>query len=150
MKWTKDNSIALTRVCVAVFAAALLLVDIFGYRLVVWYAHLRNMGGLHQCLSFMISLYTLSIFAWILLWNMWKLLSNMDKGDVFTAANIKHLRTVSWCCGLAAVICAASAVYYPPFLFAAAAAAFMMLIVRIVKNVFQTASEMKSELDLTI
>jgi Flp pilus assembly protein TadB len=81
---------------------------------------------------------------------MWKLLSNMDKEQIFTAENIRHLRAVSWCCAGAAVICAVSALYYPPFIIAAAAAAFMMLIVRIVKNVFQTASDMKSELDLTI
>lgn len=150
MKWTKDKSIVLSRVCVGLFAAVLLAVDIFGYKLVVWYAHLRGMGGLHQGMMFMASLYTLSVFAWILLWHMWKLLSNMDKEQIFTAENIRHLRTVSWCCAGAAVICAVSALYYPPFIIAAAAAAFMMLIVRIVKNVFQTASDMKSELDLTI
>ena len=36
------------------------------------------------------------------------------------------------------------------FLVMAAAAAFMALIVRIVKNVFQQAIAMKSELDLTV
>ena len=40
--------------------------------------------------------------------------------------------------------------YYLPFLLVAVTAAFMMLIVRVVKNVFQQAIEMKSELDLTI
>ena len=37
-----------------------------------------------------------------------------------------------------------------PLFMLAAAAAFMALIVRIVKNVFQQAIAMKSELDLTV
>jgi len=150
MNWTKGKSIALTRVCIAVFAAALLLVDIFGYKLVSWYAVFRHINGLHPSLELLVSLYLLSIFAWVLLYNMWKLLANMDRDEVFTAANIRHLRIVSWCCAGAAIICLACTFFYPPFIFAAVAAAFMMLIVRIVKNVFQTAAEMKSELDLTI
>ena len=150
MKWTKDKSILLTKICVAVFAAALLLVDIFGYRIVVWYAHLRGMGGLHQNLCFMFSLYTLSICAWPLLWQLWKLLESISIGQVFTEENIRRLRAVSHCCLYASVLCLASCSYYLPFGIVAVAAAFMMLIVRIVKNVFQTAYEMKSELDLTI
>lgn len=150
MNWTKGKSVFLTKICIFVFAAALLLADVFGYRLVVWYATLRGINGLHPSLELFISLYLLSIFAWILLYSLWRLLSNMERGEMFTAANIRYLRTVSWCCAGAAFICVLGALFYLPFIFVTVAAAFMMLIVRIVKNVFQTASEMKSELDLTI
>ena len=61
-----------------------------------------------------------------------------------------QLRAVSWYCVWVALICLAGCVCYPPFVFVAIAAAFMALIVRIVKNVFQQAISMKSELDLTI
>ena len=50
----------------------------------------------------------------------------------------------------AALLCLVSALYYPSFLLITAAAGFMCLIVRVVKNVFQQAIAMKSELDLTI
>ena len=50
----------------------------------------------------------------------------------------------------AAVISALSALYYAPFFVIAMAAAFMALIVRIVRNVFQTAIGMKDELDYTV
>ena len=61
-----------------------------------------------------------------------------------------YLRSVSWYCIWVALICLVSCVCYVPFVFVAIAAAFMALIVRIVKNVFQQAISMKSELDLTV
>ena len=60
------------------------------------------------------------------------------------------MRIVSWCCVWASVIGLLSAAYYLPFAFIAVAAGFMALIVRIVKNAFQQAIEMKDELDLTV
>ena len=50
----------------------------------------------------------------------------------------------------AGLICLVSTVYYFPFAAVGIAACFMALIVRIVKNVFQQAIAMKSELDLTV
>lgn len=43
-----------------------------------------------------------------------------------------------------------SCLYYLPFIAVAIAAGFMALLVRIVKNIFQQAIDMKAELDLTI
>jgi len=160
MKWTKDKSIVLTQLCVAAFSVALLLLDLFAFRIVSWYTVLRGINGLHPQLEFILTVYLCSIFAWIFLYHMWKLLLCISQGEVFTAENIRHLRTVSWCCAGEAVICILNVLYWlsvnyltfmiVPFMILAAAAVFMMLIVRIVKNVFQTAFEMKSELDLTI
>ena len=73
---------------------------------------------------------------------------------MFVEENVKLLRAISWCCfGAAAATLvggAAAVKLFLPLLVLAAAAAFMGLIVRIVKNVFQQAITMKSELDLTI
>ena len=80
-----------------------------------------------------------------------------EKGSEFTSnereagdENIRLLQRVSLCCAAAAGICVFGCFFYLPFLVAVAAAAFMALIVRIVRNVFQKAMEMKSELDLTV
>ena len=75
---------------------------------------------------------------------------SIKRGEIFTADNVRRLRIVSWCCVGAALLCLVSALYYPSFLLVTAAAGFMCLIVRVVKNVFQQAISMKSELDLTI
>ena len=150
MNWNKDRSVMLTRICVAVFAAALLAADIFGARAISWWIGFRQMESQPAFTRFALSLYSLSVPAWICLWSLWKLLSNISAGQVFTEQNISLLRTVSWVVAAAAAICFASGFYYPPFFFGFAAAAFMVLIVRVVKNCFREALDMRSELDLTI
>lgn len=149
MNWNKDKSIVLSQVCVAVFAALLLAVDIGCYWDVKLFAELRNMSW-QTGVGIMITVYLCSVFAWLLLWHMWGLLGNLKQALVFTAENVRHLRVVSWCCVGAALICLVSSLWYLPFVFVTVAAGFMALIVRIVKNVFQQALAMKSELDLTI
>ena len=149
VNWTKDRSILLSQICTALFALLLAALDIGCYWAVSWFIHLRNMSW-QKGTGFMVTIYLCSVFAWLLLYGLWKLLGNMKSGRVFVEENVKRLRMVSWCCVGAALICLSSCVYYLPFLFVSAAAAFMALIVRIVKNVFQQANAMKSELDFTV
>lgn len=149
MNWTKDKSILLSQVCVAVFALLLAALDIGCYWAVGWFIGLRGMAW-QTGAALMVTIYLCSVFAWFLLFHLWKLLDNMKKGLVFIEDNVKRLRVVSWCCVGAAVICLISCAFYLPFLFVSIAAAFMALIVRIVKNVFQQANAMKSELDFTV
>ena len=149
MNWNKDKSIELSRVCTAVFAVLLLALDIGCYWIVRWYAGIRPVPSQYTAIR-MAAIYVCSVFAWMLLWHLWKLLGNLKKEEVFTEENVRHLRAVSWCCLGAACICLVACPVCLPLLFIAGAAGFMALIVRIVKNVFQQAIAMKSELDLTI
>ena len=149
MKWTKNNSIKLSLACVIIFAAMMLAGDVFAYKWVSWLAGF-HIDDANFTIKFMIVVYTSSVFGWICLYAMWQLLTNLLRGEVFTTANIKCMRIISWCCAGAAVIFAFGGLFYLPLFVVAIAAAFMMLIVRIVKNAFQQAGEMKSELDLTI
>ena len=149
MNWNKDKSILLSRACVAVFALALLALDIFCYPLARWFVNLRQMQW-QRGVGMMVTAYVCSVFAWIVLAALWQLLGNLRRGRVFISENVRFLRLVSWCCVGAAIACLASCLWYLPFVFVAVAAGFMALIVRIVKNVFQQAIAMKDELDLTI
>lgn len=149
MKLTKDMSIRLSLICVCIFSLILLAADIFAYRWISWYVAWRAMRP-ESVARMMITLYVASVFGWFCLWALWKLLRNIKREIVFAPDNVRLLRMISWCCAFAAVIFLVSGAYYTPFIFVAVAAAFMMLIVRVVKNVFQQAIEMKSELDLTI
>ena len=149
MKPTKDMSIRLSLICVCVFTVILLAADIFAYRWISWYVEWRTMRPESVALM-MVTLYTASVFGWVCLWALWKLLRNIKSEIVFDKDNVRLLRIISWCCAFAAIIFLVSGVYYAPCFLVAVAAAFMMLIVRVVKNVFQQAIEMKSELDLTI
>lgn len=149
MNWDKDKSIVLSRVGVCCFALLLAALDLGGYWAVGWFIRLRGMRW-QSGAWMMAALYVGSVFAWILLGKLWRLLGNLRSARVFTEENVALLRGVSWCCAGGALVCLLGSLAYLPFLFVALAAAFMALIVRIVKNVFQQALAMKSELDLTI
>lgn len=149
MNWNESKSVLLSQICVGVFAALLLLLDVFCYVAVRWFIRLRGMPWKTGILM-MVTIYLCSIFGWILLWKLWRLLRNIRAQIVFDLENTAFLRAVSWCCAGAGAICFASCWYYLPFLAIAVAAGFMALIVRIVKNVFEQAILMKDDLDLTI
>jgi hypothetical protein len=94
------------------------------------------------------------------------LISNIAKGRVFVQSNIRLLRVISWCCFAASAIlvcaCVAEAVVFAEIfaassvpaqgtiILAAMVAAFVGMIVRVVKNVFAAAVELKDEHDYTI
>lgn len=153
MDWTKAKSLALSRLCVAVFMAALAAIDVGGYWLVGWFLSITRYqftAAISAEALFLASLYLCSLPAWGILWLLHRLLGNIRAGQVFVAANVAALRGISWCCIGVAVVCLASAAYYLPFGLVAVAAAFMALIVRIVKNCFEQAIGMKDELDYTV
>ena len=149
MNWSTSKSILLSRICVAIFALLLAALDFGAYWLVNWYIQLRGMAG-QQVAGMTATIYLCSVFGWLLLWQMWRLLGNIRRGEVFIPGNVRCLRLVSWCCVGAGAVCLASSFFYLPFAAVAIAAGFMALIVRIVKNVFEQAIRMKDELDYTI
>lgn len=149
MDMNSDKSISLSQCCVVLFALLLAALDIGGYWFVGFFIRLRGMVWQSGALM-LVSIYTGSVFGWVTLWKLWKLLGNIKAGRVFVDENVRIMRTVSRCCVAAAVISALSVLYYAPFFVIAMAAAFMALIVRIVRNVFQTAIGMKDELDYTV
>lgn len=162
MRWDSKNSIVLSQVCVAVFALLLLALDIFVYPLATEFCSIVRYFGSHSYERLWVStnwqhaavllaaVYVGSVFAWIVLWKLYRLLRRIKNGDVFDEQNVKLLRAISWCCFGAAAASLVGGAAYVPFVVIAIAAALMGLIVRIVKNVFQQAISMKSELDLTI
>ena len=97
-----------------------------------------------------------------------KLLINVKKGMVFNEKNVKLLRASSWLCFFAALVGAitfiiifirmqhvlgfisASSLLTLAILTLTIGEAFMGLVVRVVKNVFEAAIEIKEENELTI
>lgn len=149
MNWSKNSSIELSRACVILFMILLAALDIGCYWAVGWFVRLRLMHR-DSVFLMMATIYLCSGFGWVLLVRLWQLLQNIRAQLVFDMRNVHLLRQVSWCCVGAGAVCLVSCLYYLPFIAAAIAAGFMALIVRIVKNIFQQAIDMKSELDLTI
>ncbi len=79
-----------------------------------------------------------------------RLLRNLRRERVFEQENVTLLRAISWLCIAVGVVTLVSGFYYTSFFLVAAAAAFCGLIVRVVKNVFEQAIEIKTENDYTI
>ena len=80
MKWNPNKSILLSQVCVVLFAVLLALTDLFCYWLVGAFLRVRGITG---AMGFwmMGTIYLCSVFAWLLLWKLWKLLRNLRAGQ---------------------------------------------------------------------
>ena len=151
MNWSNQNSVRLSKACVIFFAALLAFTDICCRHLVGYLMDLSPvLGGLRDGVALMAVVYVCSAPGWIALWSLWRILSRLGRGEVFVRANAADMRRTAWCCFAVTAVCFAGAWIYRPLLVISAAAGFMGLIVRIVKNCFQLAAEMKDELDLTV
>lgn len=149
MNWNKNKSIVLTQVGTVCFALVVLALDIAAYWVSQWFVAHRLYNA-YEGVLMMVSIYSCSVFGWIFLWQLWTLLRSIKRGEVFTPANIRRLRAASWCCFFTAAICFASGFYYLPFFIVSGAAGFTGLFIRVMKNVFAQARDMKNELDLTV
>lgn len=151
MDWNKNKSVMLSRVCIVAFAGLLAATDIGAYWLVSWFMWVSHtLSGLKDGILLMITIYSCSVFAWILLVSLWKLLTNIQQGLLFEITSVKYLRITAWCCAGVCIICLLSTLYYIPLILISVAAGFMALIVRIIKNIFEQAISMKNELDFTV
>lgn len=149
MKWSRDNSIILSKVCILAFGCAGILSAI--WLPAVLDGIVRRRGwGIEERIYFITSFYTLMAPAAIALGYLYRLLLNIGRDEVFVESNVKCLRRISWACYLAAAICIISSFYYIPFVMVAAISCFMGLILRVVKNVFAEAVAIKQENDFTI
>ncbi len=150
MEWNKDKSLWLSKICIKLFTIIMIVIAVFAPKIFAALIKVRvaYLGGTLP--YFLISTYTACVPATIALSGLWRLLDNIEKGDVFIENNVQILRMLSWRCIFAGVICLISSVYYLPFMIIAAAAGFVGLLLRIVKNVFARAVEIKEESDYTI
>jgi hypothetical protein len=120
-----------------------------------WLVRFRGMSADGELLQRMILLfkwcfYPCAVFAYVALYCLLKLLFNIKLDNTFITQNVGYLRCISWCCLGVTVITAIGGCFYLPFGVIAIAAAFMGLMLRIVKNVLQSAVEIKEENELTI
>ena len=147
--WTSTRSMQLSLVAVRSFLVLLALAAASAPFWVKWYVLLREFGPqLHTAL--LVALYCCCPPGFYLLLCLDRLLQNLLAGQVFIHHNVQLLRRISWCCYLAAAITLAASFWYLPFLVIAAAAGFMGLVLRVVKNVFDQAIYLQTEVDYTI
>lgn len=78
------------------------------------------------------------------------LLLRVRKGLVFTSQSTELVRGIAWSCFLLGVVFLGLGVYFTLAFIPAFAAAFLGICLRVVKNVLEEATEIKSENDLTV
>ncbi len=158
--WTNRMSLTLSRVIVwvlaVIFAASVvytslsLIISKWESVGLVWdFGFLVFEFGLDP-IAFYTAFYLCAIFAFTALFYLNRLLKNIAADRIFIEENVKILRILSWCCYLVGIVMAIYSFEAYPFVIIAAAAAFFGLIIRVLKNVFAKAVEIKEENDATI
>ncbi len=151
--WTKTKSLLLSRFLTVVVAALFVALSFLLPYMIKFYDFLTEPIGLIKgdiFIPFCIGLYTAEIFAFAALYFLHRLLNNINKDIVFDNDNTRCLRIISWCCILAAVDFSLLCLWRYIFAMPAVFALMLGLIIRVLKNVFEKAVEIKSENDFTI
>lgn len=78
------------------------------------------------------------------------LLQRVRRGQVFTPTSVSLIRGVSWCCFLLCGVFCGLGFYFQLAFIVAIMAVFLGLCLRVVKNVIEEATHIKSENDLTV
>jgi len=103
----------------------------------------RAAGPLYACLAFGIAAVVILL----------RLLLDIRRSEVFTAANVRRLRLISYCGFGIMLACLVGAVLTAPrpiFVFLALVAGFLSLLMRVIKNVIDAARLLKEDADYTI
>jgi len=82
-----------------------------------------------------------------------RLLADIRRGEVFTLANVRRLRAISYCGFAIALACAIGATITmprPAFIALGLVAGFLGLLMRVIKNVIDAARLLKEDADYTI
>lgn len=148
--WNGKKSISLSKFCVLIFMAMLIVTALSAPWLVQRFLLLSRADLVGAEAYFLLTIYSGSVPATVLLFCLYRLLHRIEIDQVFITANVECLRRISWSCFAGAIICLVSVPYYFPWMFVAVAAAFMGLIVRVVKNIVAQAVELKNESDFTV
>ena len=155
--WNRKRSVTLSIVVCAAVAAVLTVGLFIGPWVVTkWIGAYRDMSpdnpGTRIFMGvFSACFYPCSVFGYVTLYSLIRLLMNIKRDDIFIPQNVAYLRRISWCCfAVAAITLVGGIIRIPAFVVIAVAAAFVGLLLRVVKNVMHSAVEIKAENELTI
>ncbi len=150
MQWSYRRSIILTKVCLLFFVGGYIFVIVSCPALINRFVHYSVSAVEKSKWIFMVTIYACAVPIGFLLWNLWQLISDIGLEKIFTISNIRRLRIISWMCFMVSLICLISMSYYLFWGIITACLALMGLLIRVIKNTFERARELKEEVDLTI
>ncbi len=151
-----ERNFTMTRRKVSLYASMLVTAILFVFiiaaclflpKILEMYSDFR--GGIN-CTDLMIALYFSALPGLICCVSLLKLLFNIHKDEIFVHKNVTLLQILSYCCFFVGLEYIVLGHKYISMLFFAFAALFIGLILRVVKNVFDKAIELREENDYTI
>lgn len=147
IKWTNSMSLLLSSAIIKILALIFIAASVYAPFGLKGYAF-RNT----ECnpAAFIVTFYICAALAFTALFFLNKLISNIRKKVIFVNENTSILRILSWCCYLVGIATAIYAVWEYYYIVIGAAAAFFGLIIRVLKNVFAQAVELREENDGTV
>ena len=154
--WNPKKSVKLSIFVCAFLCVLLLVLILFGPQLFEFYmtayrGFSKNGEAIKNLKTvFCGAFYPSAAFASVILYSLIKLLINIKNENIFIPKNAGYLKRVSWCCFVIAAITFVGGLFYMPFLFVSAAGGFVGMLLRVLKNIMQTATEIREENDLTI
>lgn len=151
--WSKTRSLMLSRILVYALLFLLIAAVVCVPAISKWYDSISAEVGLIKGSAFVpvcVMLYICDAFALCAANALRILLRNINNEDVFIEQNTKCLRIISWCCMFAGITFCIFGIWRFSFFFAGFFALFLGLVMRVLKNVFEKAVEIKSENDFTI
>ena len=98
----------------------------------------------------LITFYSCAAVGFVILFVLDRLVANISRGDVFVSGNIKLLRILSYLCFIISLIALIFARFRIIVFVITFAAAFFGLILRVIKNCFEEAVQLREENDFTI
>ncbi len=159
MNYNSQKSTKLTLALTFIFCALLGVLMFAAYPFLIWFLGRQRMADIKVLLC---AFYSCCPAAWIALLSIIKLLKNIMKEEIFTYANVRSMRILSWCCAFVATVGLVfgllslpvfrfvSGLLYLTFFIISLCAAFIMLLLRVLINVMARATEIKNENELTI
>ena len=145
--WTKQKSILTSIIMTAVLFVIIIVAAIFLPRIIEIYL---SLGMDIDYSDFMVALYISVIPGLVCTAGLLKLLLNIKKDNIFVVQNVKILRGLSWCCFFVSAEYIMIGHEYIAMLLFSFAAFFFGLILRVIKNVFDEAIQIREENDYTI
>ena len=121
----------------------------------IWFHIYRGWSENGEAMTRMLTLFKVCFYpcaclGFVTIYSLIRLLLNIKQDAIFITPNVRYLRRISWCCIVVSLITLAAGVMYLPYLFICIAAGFVGLMLRVVKNVMESAVQIKEENELTI
>ena len=148
LKWTPEHSLRVSRLLTAV-VLALAVAALFCIPIITeWYDAVSEQAPIHILLN--VVLYVSDMLGILAVWELLRMLTNIQKEQTFVAQNVTCLRVISWCCFGVALVWIPLTYFRLLGFFVAFVAAFAGLILRVMKNLFAAAVTLREENDYTI